>query len=139
MQGMIAEYERAKIMERHRRGKIHTAKRGSINALSVAAYGYRYIDKYTNGGEASFEVIEEEAEVVRKIFNWIGKERLTLGKVAQRLKQEQIPTKKGKSYWLNVKAIEPIIKEVKNEKVCTKTFTYSITFSNCDMWSGKNS
>lgn len=99
MQGMIAEYERAKIMERHRRGKIHTAKRGSINALSVAAYGYRYIDKYTNGGEASFEVIEEEAEVVRKIFNWIEKERLTLGKVAQRLKQEQIPTKKGKSYW----------------------------------------
>ncbi len=96
---MIAEYERAKIMERHRRGKIHTAKRGSINALSVAAYGYRYINKYINGGEASLEVIEEEAEVVRKIFNWIGKERLTMGQVSQRLKQEQIPTKKGKAYW----------------------------------------
>lgn len=99
VQGMIAEYERAKIMERHRRGKIHTAKRGSINALSVAAYGYRYINKYINGGEASFEVIEEEAEVIRKIFNWVGKERLTIGQVSQRLKQEQIPTKKGKSYW----------------------------------------
>ncbi len=36
MQGMIAEYERSKIMERHRRGKIHAAKRGSINVLSVA-------------------------------------------------------------------------------------------------------
>ncbi len=99
MQGMIAEYERAKIMERHRRGKIHTAKRGSVNALSVAAYGYRYIDKHTNGGEASFEVVEEEAEVVRKIFHWIGKERLTLGKVSRRLQQEQIPTKTGKTYW----------------------------------------
>ena len=99
MQGMIAEYERAKIMERHRRGKIHTAKRGSINALSVAPYGYKYIDKYTNGGEASFEVIEEEAEVVRKLFNWVGKERITLGKVAQTLQKEKILTKKGKPYW----------------------------------------
>src|SRR5258707_15296258 len=76
MQGMIAEYERSKIMERHRRGKIHAAKRGSVNALSIAAYGYHYIDKHTGGGEASFEIIEEEAEVVRKIFGWIGKERL---------------------------------------------------------------
>lgn len=99
MQGMIAEYERAKIMERHRRGKIHTAKRGSVNALSVAAYGYRYIDKHTNGGEASLEVVEEEAEVVREIFNWVGKERLTLGKVSRRLQEAQIPTKTGKTYW----------------------------------------
>ncbi len=99
MQGMISEYEREKIMERHRRGKIHTAKRGSINALPVAAYGYRYIDKYTNGGEASFEVVKEEAEVVRKIFNWVGKERITLGEVSRRLQKEQITTKTGKTYW----------------------------------------
>ena len=82
MQCMIAEYERAKIMERHRMGKIHTAKRGLVNALYGAAYDYRYIDKYTNGGEASFEVIDEQAEVARKIFNWVGKERLTLGKTS---------------------------------------------------------
>ncbi len=99
MQGMIAEYERSKIMERHRRGKIHTAKRGSINALSIAAYGYRYIDKHTNGGEASFDIIEEEAEIVRKIFNWVGKERLTLGEISRRLQRDQIITKTGKTYW----------------------------------------
>ena len=40
MQGMIAEYERSKIMERHRRGRIHAAKRGSVNVLSGACYGY---------------------------------------------------------------------------------------------------
>ncbi len=39
MQGMIAEYERAKIMERNRRGKLHGAKRGSVNVLSTAPYG----------------------------------------------------------------------------------------------------
>jgi len=99
MQGMISEYEREKIMERHRRGKIHTAKRGSVNALSVAGYGYKYIDRHTNGGEASFEVVEEEAEVIRKIFNWVGKERLTIGEISKRLQQEQIPTKTGKTHW----------------------------------------
>ena len=42
MQGMIAEYERSKIMERHRRGRIHAAKRGSVNVLCTAPYGYYY-------------------------------------------------------------------------------------------------
>ena len=99
MQGMIAEYERSKIMERHRRGKIHAAKRGSINVLSVAAYGYRYIDKHTGQGEASFEIIEEEAEVIKKIFNWVGKERCTIGDVARQLNERKIKTKKGKMCW----------------------------------------
>src|SRR5262249_37302061 len=69
MQGMIAEYERSKIMERHRRGKIHAAKKGSINVLAVAPYGYRYIDKHTGQGEACFEIIEEEAVIIRKLFS----------------------------------------------------------------------
>ena len=42
VQGMVAEYERAKILERSRRGKRHAAQRGSINPLSGAPYGYRY-------------------------------------------------------------------------------------------------
>jgi site-specific DNA recombinase len=86
-------------MERHRRGKIHAAKRGSINALCSAPYGYSYIDKHTGQGEASFEIIWEEANVVRKMFNWIGKDRLTMGDVVQRLKENEILTKTGKAIW----------------------------------------
>src|SRR5437868_10938756 len=41
-QGMIAEYERAQIAERHRRGKRHRAQQGMVNALSGAPHGYRY-------------------------------------------------------------------------------------------------
>ena len=37
VQGMIAEYERAKIMERCRRGKQYAARHGSVNVLSGAA------------------------------------------------------------------------------------------------------
>jgi site-specific DNA recombinase len=99
MQGMIAEYERSKILERHRRGKIHAAKRGSISVLSVAPYGYRYIDKHTGEGEASFEIIDEEAQIVKKIFNWIAQDRLTLGAVIRLLSEEKIPTRKGKMLW----------------------------------------
>ena len=35
-QGMFAEYEKAQIMERYRRGKTHRAKTGSINVLGGA-------------------------------------------------------------------------------------------------------
>jgi site-specific DNA recombinase len=99
MQGMIAEYERSKILERHRRGKIHAAKRGSVNVLSVAPYGYRYIDKHTGEGEASLEIMDDEAEVVRKMFNWIGKDRLTIGEVIRLLHRDKVLTKKGKMWW----------------------------------------
>ncbi len=44
-QGIIAEYERAQIMERSRRGKRHKAKQGCVNVLSNAPYGYNYIKK----------------------------------------------------------------------------------------------
>ncbi len=99
MQGMIAEYERSKIMERHRRGRIHAAKRGSVNALANAPYGYRYIDKHTGSGQASFEIVEEEAEIIRKLFNWIAQERFTPGAVVRRLKEKNILTKTKKAHW----------------------------------------
>jgi site-specific DNA recombinase len=44
-QGMFAEYEKAQIAERYRRGKAHRAKTGSVNVLSGAPYGYRYLRK----------------------------------------------------------------------------------------------
>src|SRR5271169_4909297 len=64
VQGMIAEYERAKILERCRRGKQHAARRGSVNVLSGAPYGYRYIGRHEGGGQARYQVIAEEARVV---------------------------------------------------------------------------
>src|SRR6266513_5676861 len=44
-QGMIAEYERAQIAERCRRGKRHRANAVLVNVLSRAPYGYRYVKK----------------------------------------------------------------------------------------------
>lgn len=69
---MVAEYERAKIMERSRRGKRHAAFSGSVNVLSCAPYGYRYVNKDQGGGQAYYEVNVEQAQVVRQIFEWVG-------------------------------------------------------------------
>ena len=99
VQGMVAEYERAKILERSRRGKRHAARRGSVNVLSGAPYGYRYISKWEGGGTARYEIVLEEARVVRQIFGWVGQERCTIAAVCRRLGQQGIPSPKGKSYW----------------------------------------
>jgi len=99
VQGMIAEYERAKIIERHRRGKIHNAKSGSVNVLSGAPYGYHYHRKSREGLPARYEINFEEAVVVKRIFDWIGKQRLSIGEVCRQLGEMGIPTKTGKSAW----------------------------------------
>ena len=66
-QGMFAEYEKAQIMERYRRGKAHRAKTGSINVLSGAPFGYRYIRKSDHAG-AAYEIVEHEAALVARCF-----------------------------------------------------------------------
>lgn len=99
MQGVIAEYERTKIMERSRRGKRHAARRGSVSVLGKAPYGYRYVSKHVGGGQAHYQVCLEEAGVVQKIFTWIGRDRLSIRQVAHRLQQQGIPSPKGKNYW----------------------------------------
>src|SRR5215475_9146397 len=99
VQGMIAEYERAKIIERHRRGKRHAAQSGAVNVLSGAPYGYRYVTKYEGGGQARYEIIPDEARVVRQVFAWIGHDRWTIGEVCRRLTQAGEVTRTGKTVW----------------------------------------
>jgi len=99
VQGMIAEYERAKILERSRRGKLYAARRGSVNVLSGAPYGYKYISRFEGNGEAAYQIILEEAKVVREVFEWVGRDGYSMGKVCKCLKQKQIPTRTGKQCW----------------------------------------
>jgi site-specific DNA recombinase len=99
VQGMMAEYERAKIIERHRRGKRHAAHVGSVNVLSGAPYGYRYVTKQEGGGQARYEIVIEEARVVRQIFDWVGRDRLSIGEVCRRLMQAKELTRTGRTQW----------------------------------------
>jgi site-specific DNA recombinase len=99
VQGMMAEYERAKIIERHRRGKLHAARAGFVNVLSGAPYGYRYVNKHDGGGQARYDLIPDEARVVRQVFEWIGRERLSIGDVCRRLMRAGERTRTGRTVW----------------------------------------
>jgi site-specific DNA recombinase len=97
-QGMIAEYERAQIAERSRRGKRHRAKAGCVNVLSGAPYGYRYLKK-SEAADACYAVDETQAAIVREIFDWYAVEGLSIGAIARRLNDRRVPTRFGKSLW----------------------------------------
>ena len=99
LQGMFAEYERAKVLERSRRGKRHRAQTGAVSVLSRAPFGYRYITREAGGGDARYEIDEEAARIVRQIFTWVGHERLTLAGVCRRLHDSGLPSPTGRRHW----------------------------------------
>jgi site-specific DNA recombinase len=98
VQGIISEYERTKIMERSRRGKLHAAKQGSPSVLSSAPYGYRYIAKRDNGA-VIYEINEKEAVVIRQLFSWVGQERMSINAATKRLTEMRFSTPHGKERW----------------------------------------
>lgn len=99
VQGIVAEYERAQITERCRRGKLHAARHGLVNVLGRAPYGYRYVPAHGTTGPAAYEIVLEQARVVRQIFAWVGRDRLSLHEVCRRLQKQGIPTARGHSWW----------------------------------------
>src|SRR5215813_13378960 len=96
-QGMIAEYERAQILERSRRGKRHRAHAGEVSVMSGAPYGYRYIRK-TDEALAAYLVDEAEASVVRRVYEMYTVEGLSIAEITRRLNCEGIPPRKA-SRW----------------------------------------
>ncbi len=96
MQGVIAEYERAQILERTRRGKMEKARKGLYIPWAYHCYGYTYIPK-RNDMPPNVVINEEEAEIVRKMFNWLVEEQMSGRQIAKRLNSEYISTPKGKN------------------------------------------
>ncbi len=95
---MIAEYEKAQIIERTRRGKAHRARAGVVNVLSGAPYGYRYVRK-SDHAEARYELVEPEATVVRELFRRYVQDGVSIADLARWLSEQQIPTRTGKARW----------------------------------------
>ena len=93
MQGVIAQYEHAKIQERTRRGKLHRMRQGEL-VSGQRVFGYEYI-KRKSEIPAHFEIIETEAEVIRKVYHWYVYDGLTLRAIALRLRNAAVPTVRG--------------------------------------------
>jgi site-specific DNA recombinase len=97
-QGMIAEYERAQIAERTRRGKLHRARTGSVAVLSGAPYGYRYVKK-SEQTDAYYEIVESEAAIVRELFRRYSEGREPIGGLVRWLDEQEIASPTGKARW----------------------------------------
>ena len=97
-QGMIAEYERAQILERTRRGKTHRAKAGTINVLSGAPFGYRYVRK-SEHAEARYEAVAHEAAIVADLFARYADGGVAIAELTRWLSGLGVPTRTGKARW----------------------------------------
>ena len=97
-QGMIAEYERAQIRERSRRGKLHRARGGSQAVLSGAPYGYRYVRK-SEHMDAFYEIDEAQATVVREIFERYSEQGESIADIVRALSERDVLTRTGKQVW----------------------------------------
>ena len=98
MQGMIAEYEREKIMERTRRGRRYAAKMGRISVLT-APFGYRRIPKGHDGADATWEVDPPTAAIIKLIFELVAIGGYSLRQVQRELFARGIRTPKGNEHW----------------------------------------
>ncbi len=104
MRGLFAEYERAKISERFRIGKVNRINMGHI-LVSEACYGYTYKPNIGKRGTLDYkvghlEINEEEAKNVKDIFSWVADEGLTLRAVVRRLLELGIkPRKSLRGVW----------------------------------------
>ena len=105
MQGAFAEYERTKIVERTRRGKLYRARIGLLLNWSEAPYGYRILPR-TKGAPVVPAINESEARWVRKMYRWIAEEGLSIRKAAKRLNELGVPPRRAELWSTsNVSAI----------------------------------
>ena len=105
IQGVIAEYEREQIVERHgpsnghfRRGKLHKAQLGQVCVLSGAPYGYVYMPA-TDAQAARYEIHEREAAMVKRVFHLLVVEHYSIGEIARTLTREEVPTRRNTGHW----------------------------------------
>ena len=98
MQGVIAEYERAKIVERTRRGRLHKLRAGQMLPYGPQApYGYA-IDRAADGVHRIVVVDEVEARNARAMYRWVIEEGLSARGVAKRLNAQGVPARKARRW-----------------------------------------
>jgi site-specific DNA recombinase len=97
IQAAVAEYERALLGERFRRGKLQKARAGHLVG-GKAAYGYTYIHK-TDTCPSYLLINETEAEFVRQLYEWLLEEQLSIRQILKRLNAGPWLPRCGRKPW----------------------------------------
>jgi site-specific DNA recombinase len=90
----LGKYERAKIAERSRRGKLQRAREGKVMAGRRVKYGFKL-----NAARDGLLVDEDKMRVVRRIFRMVGVEGHSMNAVYRVFERERIPTPGGGKRW----------------------------------------
>ena len=97
IQAAVSEYERAKILDRTRRGRKYAVKNGQMLG-SMAPYGYRFMPK-GEGKPARWEIEPREIEIVRLVFDLYVNKRMKGTQIAKHFESEGIQTRSGTTKW----------------------------------------
>jgi site-specific DNA recombinase len=89
----LAKFERAKMTERTRRGRLQKAREGKVMAGRSPRYGFS-----VNASRDGYEVDEEKMRVVRRIFREVAG-GATLRSIKLDLEREGVPTPRGAKFW----------------------------------------
>lgn len=92
MKAAIAEYERSTIAQRTKRGRETKIKSGKI-LKGYPIFGYTF-----NKEKSTFEINEQEAQVVRLMYRWLL-DGMGVNSIAKKLTALGYRTKKGKTNW----------------------------------------
>jgi len=95
VQGVFAEYERAKIAERNRRGRLFRARAGEI-VYRLVPFGYRRMPR-GSAGPSHLQIFEPEAVTVRRIFDDFAAGGYSMRRICRRLYEDGIPSPTGKT------------------------------------------
>src|SRR5262245_11656806 len=94
---IFAEYERAQIIERCRRGRHHRARQGSVTVIPRPPLGYDYLSRSSTA--LPQYVVNKDAQTVKKIFLYYVEKHFSIAKVCRELEVEGILTPKGNRKW----------------------------------------
>jgi len=94
VKGLFAEYERVKIAERFRIGKMRKVREGHI-LTSEGPYGLTYVPM-KDREHGHYVVNHEEARVVQLIYRWVDEEGTTVRGVVKRLQEMRIKPRRSK-------------------------------------------
>ncbi len=108
MRGIFNEWERVKITERFRLGKLRKVKEGHI-LTTKPLYGYNYIPKQDKI-HGYYEINPIEARVVKLIFHWVGDLGLTLRTIVKKLQQLGIKPQRSKRGVWNTSTLSTMLR-----------------------------
>jgi site-specific DNA recombinase len=115
MLGAFSEFERAKIIERTTRGRLHRLRMGEMSSNGHCIFGYHYVRK-TSSAPATLAINEEQAAVVRSIFEMFASGSYGLVTISRHLEERRILTCKGRQRWDNDR-----IKRILKNETYTRT------------------